>query len=161
MNRPDSRLPLSAFLALTAFTTILSACAPAAPTDTASTSSESAMAASSVPAAMEASSQAHAGESAYNDGTYTAEGDYMSPAGAEKVGVTLTLSHGVVADAQFIGMAENPASVRLQEQFNQGFKEAVVGKPIDELNLTIVNGSSLTPQGFMDAVAKIKAEARA
>jgi hypothetical protein len=36
----------------------------------------------------------------------------------------------------------------------------VVGKNISELQLTKVSGSSLTPQGFMDALEKIKAEAQ-
>jgi uncharacterized protein with FMN-binding domain len=168
MNRPVSRLPLSAFLALTAFTAILAACAPTEPatTDAGASASESmamssspAMMRSSEPAAMDSSAAAH--QSAYKDGTYTADGTYVSPAGSEQVGVTLMLADGIVTDAQFEGKAKNPASVRMQGQFSQGYKAMVVGKPIDELNLSVVNGSSLTPKGFMDAVAKIKTEAKA
>jgi hypothetical protein len=40
------------------------------------------------------------------------------------------------------------------------YKQYVVGKKIDEVQLTKVSGSSLTPQGFNDALAKIKAEAK-
>ncbi len=37
----------------------------------------------------------------------------------------------------------------------------VVGKKIDEVQLTKVAGSSLTPKGFMDALEKVKTEAKA
>lgn len=108
---------------------------------------------SSAPSAMEKGS--------YKDGTYSAVGVYRSPAGGEQVDVTLTLANGVVTDATFTGEATNPKSVAYQDNFAKGFKEEVVGKSIDSLSLTVVNGSSLTPMGFMDAVAKIKAEAKA
>jgi hypothetical protein len=47
----------------------------------------------------------------------------------------------------------------MQGKFKEGFEEAVVGKPLDEIALTVVNGSSLTPKGFMDALTKVKLEA--
>lgn len=97
----------------------------------------------------------------YADGTFAAAGTYRSPAGSEEVHISLTLKHGIVAVATYQGTATNPKSVKFQEMFGQGFQEAVVGKSIDSLNLTVVNGSSLTPMGFMDALSKIKAEAAA
>ncbi len=97
--------------------------------------------------------------SSYKDGSYTAQGGYVSPAGQEKVDVTLVLTDGKVSEAQFVATSENPISKKLQGQFDQGYKELVVGKSLDELSLTVVNGSSLTPKGFMDAVEKIKAQA--
>ena len=36
----------------------------------------------------------------------------------------------------------------------------VVGKNIDEVAITKVAGSSLTPKGFTDALEKIKADAK-
>jgi|GEM_PF-1190236 len=102
-----------------------------------------------------------ASESGYADGTYEARGSYVSPAGAEGVDVSLTLANGIVTDATFASNATNPASVRNQGQFAAGYRQLVVGKPLDELNLRTVNGSSLTPKGFMDAVAKIKVQAAA
>jgi uncharacterized protein with FMN-binding domain len=36
--------------------------------------------------------------SAYKDGTYTAVGTYRSPAGAEEMGVTLTLKDNTITD---------------------------------------------------------------
>lgn len=98
-------------------------------------------------------------ESAYADGTYDATGEYRSPAGSETVQVSLTLKDGMIADAAFQGDATNKRSIAMQNQFAAGFKEQVVGKSIDSLSLGAVNGSSLTPKGFMDAVEKIKAEA--
>lgn len=99
--------------------------------------------------------------SAYKDGTYTADGEYISPGGAETVGVTVTLVNGVVTDSVFVVKAERPTSVTMQQNFAGGYKEFVVGKNIDEISVTKVSGSSLTPGGFMDALEKIKAQAQA
>lgn len=100
------------------------------------------------------------GATGYADGTYSSNGNYISPAGPEQVSVTLTLANGVITDAQFQGHAQHPTSRQMQGQFSAGFFEHVVGKNIDELKLTVVNGSSLTPKGFNDAVEKIKEQAR-
>lgn len=124
-----------------------------------STSSMDSMTESSV--SMTASSMSEAAVINYKDGTYTADGNYTSPAGQEEVGVTLTLANGVVTDASFEGKATNPGSKMMQGKFSEGYKAMVVGKSIDEISLGVVNGSSLAPKGFMDAVAKIKAEAKA
>ncbi len=96
----------------------------------------------------------------YKDGTYSATGNYTSPAGGEEVSVGITLVNNIVTDATFTGKATNPGSIFNQGHFKEGFKEKVVGKSIDDISLTVVNGSSLTPKGFMDALAKIKAEAK-
>ena len=98
--------------------------------------------------------------SAYADGTYTEKGTYTSPAGAEPVTVSVTLENGIVTTATFAGSATNPGSIMNQEKFSKGFAGQVVGKPIDAIALTVVNGSSLTPKGFMDALSKIKVDAR-
>ena len=100
-------------------------------------------------------------QATYKDGTYTASGAYFSPAGAEEVEITLTLTSNIITDAQFVGKATNPGSVMAQKKFSEGFKEQVVGKAVSEVSLTVVHGSSLTPKGFMDALEKIKAQAKA
>lgn len=97
----------------------------------------------------------------YKNGTYTAEGDYISPAGPEKLKVTLTLSNDVVTDATVVSEAQNPMSQRYQAKFISGFKQLVVGQKISNLQLSNVSGSSLTPHGFNDAVQKIKTQAQA
>jgi len=99
--------------------------------------------------------------SAYKDGTYTATGNYISPGGAEHIDVSLTLKGGVVTASTVTKGAERPISVNMQTMFVNNYKEQVEGKNIDEINLTKVSGSSLTPKGFDDALAKIKAEAKA
>ncbi len=96
----------------------------------------------------------------YADGTYSATGNYTSPGGAETVDVSLTLSNGLITDATFTGNATKPRSQQFQEKFAAGFKEQVIGKPLDGLSLAIINGSSLTPIGFNDAVGKIQVEAQ-
>lgn len=98
--------------------------------------------------------------STYTDGTYQSSGTYRSPAGTENVDISITLSDDVITAATFEGHAENPGSVMNQQKFARGYTAAVVGKNIDEVALTVVNGSSLTPIGFMDALAKIKAQAK-
>ncbi len=97
--------------------------------------------------------------SQYENGTYQATGNYTSPAQEEEVDIVITLADGVVVDAQFEGKATNATSQKMQGLFSEGFTEEVVGKNIDDINLTVVNGSSLTPKGFMDALEQVKEEA--
>lgn len=109
----------------------------------------------------EATSTAPTTRNKYEDGTYDALGSYTSPAGAEQVAVSVTLKNDIITSASFDGNSANPISQKLQGQFEAGFQAEVVGKSIDSVALTVVNGSSLTPKGFMDALAKIKVEAKA
>lgn len=96
----------------------------------------------------------------YADGTYSSAGSYLSPAGREEIYVTLVLDGDSISDASVETRATNPTSRMMQGAFSQGFREQVVGKNIDEISLSVVNGSSLTPKGFMDALSEIKAEAQ-
>lgn len=96
----------------------------------------------------------------YADGTYTAVGSYESPNGTETIDVQLTLSDNQVADVAVTSNPTNPYTQRFQGEFVDGIHEVVVGKPIDELNVSRVGGSSLTSGGFRDAVEQIRAEAQ-
>lgn len=116
---------------------------------------------SSSAAMMSSSAKSTASNSVYADGTYSAEGVYRSPAGGESVHVTLVLKDDVVTGVTFKGDATNPKSITMQGQFGAGINEAVVGKSLDDVSVGVVNGSSLTGTGFMEAVTKIKAEAKA
>ena len=98
--------------------------------------------------------------STYKDGVYKASGTYTSPAGKETVAISLTLANDVVTAATFKGDATNPGSKNWQGKFSEGFTQVVVGKKIEDISLTVVNGSSLTPKGFTDALSKVKAEAK-
>ncbi len=97
----------------------------------------------------------------YADGTYVAQGTYRSPAGTETVDVTLVLKDDLVAEVRFSASSPSPKSQMFQKKFSEGIEQAVVGTSIDSLALSVVNGSSLTPIGFMDALAKIKLQAAA
>ncbi len=98
----------------------------------------------------------------FKNGTYSAEGDYSAPSGAEHINVTLTLKNGVVtASTVTDGAAMSPISQKMQADFIANYKTMVIGQKIANLNLGKVSGSSLTPIGFNDAVAKIAAEAQA
>jgi uncharacterized protein with FMN-binding domain len=96
----------------------------------------------------------------YKDGTYEVTGDYRSPGGAETIGVKVTLKDNVITDASVTPQATIPKSVHFQQVFTENFKALVIGKNIDDVRLDKVSGSSLTPKGFNDALAKIKAEAQ-
>lgn len=96
----------------------------------------------------------------YKDGEYSSEGEYTSPGGEETIDVTVTLKDGIVEDAEVVANATRPISKKMQGIFVAEYKDQVVGKKIDELNLTKVSSSSLAPKGFNDAIEKIKAEAK-
>lgn len=96
----------------------------------------------------------------YSNGSFEATGNYVSPAGIEEVGITLVIADDKITSASFQGKASNPTTEFMQGKFKEGFEAAVVGKSVDDVSLTVVNGSSLTPKGFMDALQKIKAEAK-
>jgi len=101
-------------------------------------------------------------KSIYKDGTYTAIGDYNSPGGANQIKVTVTLVNDNITDATVTSVvAKGPPSVAFQGQFISGFKQYVIGKNITEVTLSRVSGSSLTPIGWNDAVAKIQTQAKA
>lgn len=97
---------------------------------------------------------------AYKDGTYTAVGNYTSPGGAEQLGVTLTISGGVITSSEIEVKATRPISKTRQTDFKDNYKPQVEGKNIDEIVLTKVSGSSLSPKGFNDAVEQIKQQAQ-
>jgi uncharacterized protein with FMN-binding domain len=96
---------------------------------------------------------------AYADGTYEASGDYQAPSGTESVDVTVTLEGGVITDVAVVGGATDPQAQIHQGEFIDGIAGVVVGKPIDEIQVSKVSGSSLTSGGFNKAIEEIKAEA--
>lgn len=97
----------------------------------------------------------------YKDGSYTATGSYISPGGDEDITVTVTLENGVITQTSAKSGAHSSEGKEFQSQFISGYKERVVGKNIDDIKLSQVSGSSLTSQGFNDALDKIKEQAEA
>ena len=95
----------------------------------------------------------------YKNGTYVQTVTYSSPGGSDKAQVSLTVTNDKVTSAVFSGTASNPASNNYQSQFASGFKQQVVGRSLDGLNLQVVNGASLTTNAFNSAVSKIQSQA--
>lgn len=99
--------------------------------------------------------------STYVDGTWTADGSYVSPGGTESIEVTLTIADDVVTDVQVSAEAASSTSAQYQSRFADGIAAEVVGVALDDLDVDKVAGSSLTSQGFDEAVAQIQEQARA
>ena len=95
----------------------------------------------------------------YRNGQYQASGSYRSPGGEESIDVTLSLTNGVITDIAVTPNATLPNSIAFQNMFTEGIKEQVMGKHIDDLDITHVSGSSLTPKGFNEALEQIKTQA--
>lgn len=95
----------------------------------------------------------------YKSGSYSATGSYQSPGGTEQVAVSVTLDGNTITAATVTPKAASPTSVQYQGEFVDGFKALVIGKDIDQVELSKVSGSSLTSRGFNDALEQIKDQA--
>ena len=153
--RPSVRKSVFIGIAGLSLAGTVAGCAPSA---TPAPASDSTSGATTAPAGT-ASSLASSG-SPYHDGTYSADGTYVSPNGTETVGVELTLAAGTVTAVNITQHPSNPNTRKFQGEFAGGIAAQVVGKSIDELNVSKVAGSSLTSGGFNQALDKIKAEAQ-
>jgi uncharacterized protein with FMN-binding domain len=99
--------------------------------------------------------------SSFKDGSYTATGDYDSPGGSESITVSVTLKNSVITATSAQSGANDSTADMFQSDFIQGYKSLVVGKSISSVNLSKVSGSSLTSQGFNEAITKIENQAKA
>ena len=97
----------------------------------------------------------------YKDGTYNATGSYRTPGGPESIEVKVTLTDGVITDAAVTQNASGGEAEEYQSKFITSYKSEVVGKKINEVSLSRVAGSSLTPLGFNAALETIKSDAQA
>lgn len=95
----------------------------------------------------------------YEDGSYSADGKYTSPGGLQSVSVELTLEGGVISDLTVTPGAVDSQSKRFQADFAENVADQVVGKSLDEADVSVVASSSLTSEGFNAALAKIAEEA--
>ena len=164
MTTRQKKIGLSA-LAGVSLSVALAGCATDATAESdagsASTPAASAAATPAPTAAAGSSSDSSSGSSTYQDGTYEAKGSYTSPNGQEEIDVSLTLAGDVITAVTVTPEATNPNSVNYQTQFADGISEVVVGKDIDEIDVSRVAGSSLTSGGFNEAVETIKSDATA
>jgi len=97
----------------------------------------------------------------YKDGTYTATSTYEVPHGDEEIEVNLTLSGGTITNVSVQNSEYDYDSARYQEDFAAEYKQYVVGKKIDGLQLNYIAGASDTTEGFNDALSKIASQAQA
>lgn len=98
--------------------------------------------------------------SAYRDGVYTASANYYVPHGDESIKVTLALQNGVVTSSSIQNSQGNPVSASFQLGFAASYKSYVLGKDISSLELSYVSGASDTTQGFDNALAQIRTQAK-
>ena len=95
--------------------------------------------------------------SQYADGVYTATGEYGRQ--PSHITVELTLANGVVTAVKVTPHAFVPESLELQRRFAAAVPKVVVGRPINQVNVGKLAGSSGTPKGFNDAIDRIKRQA--
>jgi uncharacterized protein with FMN-binding domain len=93
----------------------------------------------------------------YVDGVYTATGQYGSQ--PSSITVKATLASGVITAVEVTPHATVPRSLELQRRFAAAVPKVVVGKPIDEVKVGKLAGSSGTPKGFNAAIQRIKEQA--
>ena len=147
MTAPPSKTLRSAIIAIC----VAAAAAGCATTDVDGTSPSSASS-TSVAAPSSPSSR----RSRYVDGTYSATGQYGGL--PSSIGVSVTLVEGVITAVTVTPHATDPTSLDYQTRFARAVPALVVGRNIDEVNLSKVAGSSGTPDGFNAAIQRIKAE---
>jgi uncharacterized protein with FMN-binding domain len=99
----------------------------------------------------------NAGSSRYRDGYYQAKGWYGGL--PSHIDVALTLRRGRITGVQVTANATDPTSLDYQERFADAVPQVVVGKSIDEVRVSRLAGSSGTPDGFNEAIEKIKDQA--
>lgn len=136
------------------------ACAPTADSPSAQTPATQNSGQASTTSPSSSNAAGTPAESTYKDGTYSADGTYTSPNGQEKVGVELTLAADKVSAVNITTHPSNPNTRKFQGEFASGISAQIVGKSIDELNVSKVAGSSLTSGGFNEAVDNIKSQAK-
>ncbi|MCO4237842.1 FMN-binding protein [Pseudarthrobacter raffinosi] len=156
--RPSVRKSVFVGIAGLSLAGTVAGCAPSATPAVPAAASDSTSGATTAPSGTASSPASSA--SLYQDGTYSADGTYVSPNGTETVGVELTLAAGTVTAVNITQHHSNPNTRKFQGEFAGGIAAQVVGKSIDELNVSKVAGSSLTSGGFNQALDKIKAEAQ-
>jgi hypothetical protein len=176
--RTARSVPLSAGLAALVLTFAVTACAAepdeatsttdktAAPTATATATPDATVSASPSPAASPAASPpaeppaeppAQEEPMSYRDGQYSARGWYGGLPSHHDV--TLTVENDTVTAVEITTPAEDETSLGYQQRFADALPGAIVGRDIDELVIDRLAGSSGCSEGFLNALAEIKAAA--
>ena len=98
-------------------------------------------------------------DASYTDGSYSADGDYLAPSGTETITVEVTIEDDAVTAVTVTPHATDGREVEFQTEFADNIADEVVGKDLDELEVSRVAGSSLTSWGFNLAIDEIKQQA--
>lgn len=104
------------------------------------------------------SSRASTTNTVYANGVYTARGWYGSL--PSSITVTVTLQGGIITAVKVKPHATDPTSLDLQRRFAAAVPRVVVGKRLADVTVGKLAGSSGTPKGFNDALAKIRQQAK-
>lgn len=107
------------------------------------------------------SSSSVSSSSTFKDGTYSATSNYDTPGGGASIGVTVMLSGNTITNVSLTQGAPDREAQEFQDRFESGYKSLVVGKKITDVSLSRVAGSSLTPNGFNNALQDIESQAKA
>ncbi len=97
----------------------------------------------------------------YKNGTYSANARYSTPESTESIALTVTIQDGKVSDVSVQQTPQDRESREYQQMFADNYKSEVVGKDVASINLSRVAGSSLTSNGFNDALDTIRSQAQA
>ncbi|MWV48336.1 hypothetical protein GRS96_03475 [Rathayibacter sp. VKM Ac-2803] len=119
----------------------------------------SASSAAPTPQQPEPSTSAPELEGQYRDGEYTARGWYGGLPSHHDV--TLTIQDDAVTAVAITTPAEDETSLGYQQRFAEALPQAIVGRPVGELEVDRLAGSSGCSEGFMNALAQIRDQATA
>ena len=96
----------------------------------------------------------------YADGSYTVDASYSSPGGFEGMDVSITLEDDIIKSVSIVIDPDNDdESDEYTSLFKNRISGEVVGKNIDDADVSRLSGASLTSRAFNNALDDIKTEA--
>lgn len=99
------------------------------------------------------------GSGRYPNGSYTSVGIYAPHGVDTPLEVTVALVDDVITESSIRLNSKSALSIKITGEFEAGYKEFVIGKPIQGLEVGKVARSSLTPHGYNMALRQIEAYA--
>lgn len=93
----------------------------------------------------------------YQDGTYTATGEYGGL--PSHLTVTLNLKNDLITEVHVKTLATDPTSLEYQRAFADAVPKVVQGKRLRDVKVGKLAGASGCPVGFNDALAQIRKQA--
>ena len=97
----------------------------------------------------------------YKDGTYNANANFQTPDGIDGITVKLTISNNVITNVSADTSATSRESQQYDDAFLSSYKNEVVGKNVNDVQLDRTAGASLTSDGFNKALDEIRQNANA